>query len=231
MHSEAFSVASAAKAQPFEHLSEIVRQAAQDVKAPASLREAMQNRFEPATSPGAQRSRLNRRTLLAGTGGALAAGLAAFAILPRMQDTDPVETFISDFETFLLKDRTVDVTETDMVQLAGWYGNKLPFSLPPVSSQEGHVKLVGGRLCWLLHRRLASLSYETKQGPIVLYIMNAKGIDIPPGKDKPDIGHSVSWHRSSGKTCLIWSSEDLLFVMVGTQEVHNLMSIARTLIS
>ena len=169
--------------------------------------------------------------MLAGSGGALAAGLAAFAFLPRLGKIDPVDTFFRDFETFLLKDQALDVAATDMVQLAGWFGDRLPFELPPVGANEGDVKLVGGRLCWLLDRRLASLSYESAHGPVVLYIMSAKGIDAPDGRDRPEIGHSVSWHRSTGKASLIWSSEELLFVMVGSQEVHNLMTIAQALTS
>ena len=222
-----------------EHLNRMVRQTAKAVDAPEGLRLAAENRFgsnyedtqRSLSSSDGWRRRPNRRALLAGLGGALAAGLAAFAIVPRLGKVDPVETFFQDFETFLLKDRALDVTGTDMVQLAGWFGDRLPFDLPPVSSREGDVKLVGGRLCWLLDRRLASLSYETANGPIVLYIMSAKGIDAPAGRDKPKLGHSVSWHRATGKACLIWLSEELLFVMVGNQDVHKLMSIASALTS
>lgn len=227
----------ARRVEQLEYLNQTVRQAAVTVDAPERLRQATEARFAPlnddaqpslSSSYGSGR-RLNRRALLAGSGGALAAGLAAFAIIPRLGKIDPVETFFRDYETFLLKDRALDVTATDMVQLAGWFGERLPFDLPPVSSSEGDVKLVGGRLCWLLDRRLASLSYDTAHGPVVLYIMSAKGIDAPAGRERPEIGHTVSWHRSSGKASLIWSSEELLFVMVGAQEVNNLMSIAQAL--
>ncbi|NNE22218.1 MAG: hypothetical protein HKN11_06365 [Rhizobiales bacterium] len=229
----------AREVERLEHLNQMVRQSARAVDAPERLRLATENRFgagfEPpqrslSSSEGSRR-RLNRRALLAGTGGALAAGLAAFVIVPQLGKFDPVETFFHDYETFLLKDRALDVTASDMVQLAGWFGNRLPFALPPVSARQGDVRLVGGRLCWLLDRRLASLSYETAQGPVVLYIMSAKGIDAPAGRDKPEIGHSVSWHRSAGKASLIWSSEELLYVMVGNQDVHKLMSIASALTS
>lgn len=229
----------AREVERLEHLNRMVRQTAEAVEAPERLRRNIEKRFgtghEDAqrsfSSSDGSRRRLNRRALLAGSGGALAAGLAAFAIISRLGRIDPVETFFSDYETFLLKDRALDVAATDMVQLAGWFGDRLPFDLPPVSSKRGDVRLVGGRLCWLLDRRLASLSYETPHGPVVLYIMSAKGIDAPTGRDKPELGHSVSWHRSTGKACLIWSSEELMFVMVGTQDVHNLMSIARALTS
>jgi anti-sigma factor RsiW len=218
----------AREVERLEHLNQVVRLTGLAHDAPESLRLATENRFNinnedaqrSVSSSDGSRRRLNRRVMLAGSVGALAAGLAGFAIIPRLGRVDPVETFF-----------TLDVAATDMVQLAGWFGGRLPFDLPPVSAKEGDVKLVGGRLCWLLDRRLASLSYETAQGPVVLYIMSAKGIDAPAGHDKPEIGHSVSWHRSTGKASLIWSSQELLFVMVGSQDVHNLMSIARALTS
>lgn len=229
----------AREVERLEHLNRVVRQTGLTNDAPESLRLATENRFNinredaqrSVSSSDGSRRRLNRRAMLAGSAGALAAGLAALAIVPQLGKIDPVETFFRDYETFLLKDRALDVAATDMVQLAGWFGDRLPFDLPPVSSSEGDVKLVGGRLCWLLDRRLASLSYESAHGPVVLYIMSAKGIDAPDGRDRPEIGHSVSWHRSTGKASLIWSSEELLFVMVGSQEVHNLMTIAQALTS
>ena len=225
--------------EKLERLNRAIRQTALSIEAPQSLRDATENRYlgnanddqDAAVSSAAPSRLLNRRAMLAGTGGVLAAGLATVAILPRLDDASPVDTFFHDYETFLLKDRALDVTETDMVRLAGWFGDRLPFKLPPFSSSAKNVKLVGGRLCWLLERRLASLSYDTAQGPVVLYIMNANGIDLPKGQDKPEIGKEVSWHRSSEHACLMWSSDDLLFCMVGAQDVHNLMSIARVISS
>ncbi len=218
-------------------LNRLLRSSGRDVEASAALRATIARRYSTENTPSASaRRRLNRRTFFAGAGGALAAGFAALIVVPRLSGIgdaglDPVGTFFHDFETYLLKDRALDVTETSMVQLAGWFGDRLPFALPPVASSGNSVKLIGGRLCWLMERRLASLSYETDAGPVVLYIMDANGIETPPGRDAPDIGKALSWHRSDDHTCLIWNSEQLLYVMVGTQEVHKMMSIARSLVS
>lgn len=175
-----------------------------------------------------------RRRALIGAGGLLAAGIAAVAIGPTFFSApgaaDPVDTFFRDFETYLLKDRAVDVSETNMVQLAGWFSDRLPFALPPIGSSGGGAALIGGRLCWLLDRRLASLSYETADGPIVVYVMDADGIALPEGRETSEIGDQLSWHRSKASTSLMWRSGDLLVVMVGTQEVRRLMTIAQSLV-
>lgn len=234
-------------AREVHHLEEVdrlVRGRALEVRAPESLRDSVAEQFgfeseENEAAPGLsqpRRSKLSsRRALLAGTGGLIAAGLATVFVVPRLgvltgSDSDPVRTFFRDFETYLLKDRAIDIAETDIVRLAAWFSARVSFSLPPISSAKADARLVGGRLCWLLERRLASLSYETDDGPLVFYVMNADGIDLPAGRENSDIGEHLSWHRSGGNTSLMWKSDGLLIVMVGTQELHKLMTMARTLV-
>ena len=210
-----------------EELNLIARAAGRQVEAPQRLRQKVEERY--AVDAAKNSSRFSRRRLLAGSG-LLAAGLAAVTFAPRLgNDLDPVETFFRDYETFLLKDKTLDVHTEEMVKLAGWYGSKLPFDLPPVSSHHGETKLRGGRLCWLMHRHLASLSYDTPGGPVVLYIMHEKGIHVPDGRERPGLGSSLSWHRLNGNASVIWRSNGLLYVMVGAQDVHGLIALAGNL--
>ena len=229
-------------ARRMQAVDEIVRATGHEQQAPDRLRQAVVAKWgapadPPKVTAAPSRPRaLNRRGILAGFGGALAAGVAGLAIAPgffgaKPAAADPVETFFHDFETYLIKDRALDVTETEMVKLASWYGNRLSFELPPVGARSGDVRLIGGRLCWLMERRLASLCYESASGPIVLYVMNSKGIRVPHGRDQQGIGQQVSWHRSKGHGCVMWTSDQLFYVMVGTQDVHSLLNIARSIIS
>ena len=214
-------------------LNEILRQQADAEPAPESLRKAVAETYGlPGT---AETQPLGRRRFLLGAGGALAAGVAALAVVsnfqtPASQHESAVETFFHDFETYLAKDKSIDVAETSMIRLAQWFESRLPFTLPPVGSAAERTSLVGARLCWLLERRLASLSYEDPEGSMVLYIMKGDGIGIPEGKDDPSIGKNVSWHRSSGNTSLVWRSGELLYVMVSQLELRRLMSVARKLV-
>lgn len=223
-----------------EALNTTIRRAERSTEAPATLRQHVVDAFVSRDGEwaGSDRSslalparRLDRRAMLAWGGGALAAGLAGLIVLPRVWPNGPdtVATFIRDFETFLLKDKVIDVTEANMVRLAGWYGNRLSFALPPIAAQAGDVRLVGGRLCWLLERRLASLSYQTSLGPIVLYVMDKSGIPVPTSNTTAEFGESVSWHRADGHACIVWVNGDLLYVMVGDLDVQQLMATARSL--
>ena len=93
------------------------------------------------------------------------------------------------------------------------------------------ARLIGGRLCWLLERRIVSLSYETNDGPVVLYIMNADGIVVPRSNHAANFGAKLSWHRLQRHASLIWRNGKLLYVMVGPLEVRRLMTIARSLVA
>ncbi len=217
-------------------LGDALRQQAESDAAPQSLRAAVSAKYGLAMSAEAGRAATaGRRRFLLGAGGALAAGLAGVAVVsnvqtPGIQHEGAVQTFFHDFETYLAKDKAIDIAETSMIRIAEWFGSRLPFELPPVGSSAESASLVGGRLCWLLERRLASLSYEAPEGSMVLYIMKGDGIAIPEGREDPAIGKNVSWHRSAGNTGLIWRSGGLLYAMVSQLELRRLMAVARQLV-
>lgn len=230
----------AKSADQLEKLNETLREHGKAITAPASLGSAVADKYgiseRGAKSAGGPRPDvLGRRSFMIGAGGTLAAGVAGFGVVsnfstPATRPESAVETFFHDFETYLAKDKAIDISETSMVRLAQWFGSRLPFQLPPVGSAGQIASLVGGRLCWLLERRLASLSYEGQDGSMVLYIMSADGIAIPEGQEDATLGQNVSWHRSAGNTSLVWRSNELLYVMVSQFEVRRLMSEARALV-
>lgn len=224
----ATDVAIANRIDELTRLRDALRAHATHASASMSLRSAIGESFGSDSAQFAA-----RRRWLMGAGGALAASVAGVSSYLLLRDRNPLGdvagTFIQDFETYLLKDRALDIRETDLLKIAQWYQSRLPFSLPPVGSSGGGASLVGGRLCWLLERRLASLSYESGNGPIVLYITQAQGIELPAGGDNARIGKDVSWHRSARSSSVIWRSGDLLLAMVGNQEVSKLMAVAESI--
>ncbi len=224
----------AEEAGRLEKLNEMLRAHGDEVAAPASLRTAVGRKFGIRAN-GVRPGMPGRRAFLIGAGGTLAAGVAGLAMVfqfstPATRHESAVETFFHDFETYLAKDKAIDIAETSMVRLAQWYGSRLPFELPPVGSSGQGASLIGGRLCWLLERRLASLSYEGEDGSMVLYIMKADGISVPEGQADTALGRNVSWHRSAGNTSLVWRADELLYVMVSQLEVRRLISEARALV-
>lgn len=231
----------AQSAEELKTLNAMLQDHGNEVTAPDSLRAAIAQKYDLDTTGsrrvnGPKLGMPGRRSFLLGAGGTLAAGVAGLAIIsnfgiPATRPESAVETFFHDFETYLAKDKATDIAETSMIQLAQWFGARLPFELPPVASAGENASLVGGRLCWLMERRLASLSYESQDGSMVLYIMRSEGINVPEGQDDQSLGQNVSWHRSAGNSSLVWRSNQLLYVMVSQFEVRRLMSVARALVS
>lgn len=223
----------AAQVERLESVNQQLREHRPTTLAPETLHESLaQLTGEPdALIP------TRRRWLIAG-GAALAAGVAGVTSIrlhrQSVIDTQThivTDTFFKDFETYLVKNRTLDIQERNLVRIAQWYKPRLPFQLPPISSSGAGASLIGGRLCWLLERRLASLSFDTPKGPVVLYISQADGLDMPEGGKSEKFGRNVTWHRSRSNTSLIWTRDGLLMAMVSTQEISSLKRIARSIIS
>jgi|GEM_PF-5774283 len=224
----------AARVEKLEAVNEQLRTNARSTLAPESLHDSLSQLVNGPT----QAVPNSKRHWMIGGGAFVASAIAGVAglRLHRQFSADAhanlvTETFFKDFETYLVKDRTLDIEENDLVKIAQWYEPRLPFRLPPVSSSGAGASLIGGRLCWLLERRLASLSFDTPKGPVVLYISQANDLKLPPGGKRESFGSDVTWHRSRSNTSLIWKIDDLLMAMVGTQEISGLKRIARSIIS
>ena len=228
----------AAKVNKLQAVNQHLRANALSPRAPESLRDSLSELTDGPTKPSHSSLPNSRRGWMIGGGAFLAATVAGVASVRLHQQFSAhpktnlvAQTFFKDFETYLVKDRTLDVHETDLVKIAQWYEPRLPFRLPPVSSSGAGASLVGGRLCWLLERRLASLSFDTPKGPVVLYISQANDLDLPTGGKPESFANDVTWHRARSNTSLIWKTNDLLMAMVSTQEISGLKRIARSIIS
>ncbi len=225
----------AKEALRLEQLTLLLRDEFGTETAPDSLRASVDELSnQPVSVAAPSPAFLNKRRFLIGAGGTLAAGIAGFLLLPSVRtslsgSTDLVQTFFEDFETYLLKGKVVDVAEQDMVALASWYEARLNFPLPPLRSQGDGIALTGGRLCWLLHRRLASLSYNGEDGPMLLYVMKADELELPSGENYDALGSEFSWHRHGSKTGVVWKSHGLVFALIGSRELKRMEEIAVSL--
>ena len=225
----------AKEALRLEQLTLLLRDELGAETAPDALRASVDElRGEAGPAAASAPSVFGRRRFLVGAGGALAAGVAGLLLLPSVQthfsgEADLVQTFFEDFETYLLKGKVVDVAEQDMVALASWYEARLNFPLPPLRSHGDGIALTGGRLCWLLHRRLASLSYNGEDGPMLLYVMKADELRLPSGEQYDALGSEFSWHRHGSKTGVVWKSHGLVFALIGNRELKRMEEIAVSL--
>ena len=230
--------ACAAELLALEDLNRALRTERDEVTAPPVLRDRVQKVLRgqvvdgmpvpPATSKSAP----TRRNLGIAAIGALAAGLAGVAVVPRLltsrlDSEDIAATLIRDFETFLFAERVLDFTEQDPAAAVAWYRDRLAFELPRLPAELDGFRLRGGRLCWLLDRRLASFSFETDEESLALYVMPSEGTVLAEEGIPQSARPEPSLYRQDRFTNVIWRDGELVFGLVGETATGRVEAIAR----
>lgn len=189
------------------------REAALRVKAPPSLLSRLDDL--DAAQPAPKDVGVSRRGLFAGF--AVAASVAAIgsaaALRLRKNSADMSMPVFGDFATHLAADGRLDLAETNPQTVADWFSPKVPFALPRLASLS-EVDLVGGRLCWLLDRRIAAFNYDRGGEAIGLYVADATGLTASnselPSADEPALHIS-----QAGLNGAFWRDGEIAHALVG----------------
>lgn len=216
-----------------ETLDHLLRETMTAEVAPRDLRQRVLAQAENCLAPPSRAPlSVGRRGFVFAAFGALAASAVVFTVGPRLlawreSRHQIVSTLISDFETFLFAERVLDFTASEVAGAVDWYGSKLDFQLPAFPVEPGGNRLIGGRLCWLFGRRLASLSFEGADGALALYVMSADGLALPENQ----AGLDVSVHRKGRFTNVVWRQGDLAIGLVGDGPSGRVEQVAQILLN
>jgi len=176
--------------------------------------------FGPQDAP-----RSSRRKVLAGMG--MAACLGGLGLLMRPSsgtgEADFRDAVLGDFATYIAADKPLDIAAVDAVRVVPWISARVPFVLPDRVAPDG-ATLLGGRLCWLVGRRLAALNFEVEQAPIGLYIAGAEGLT-----GLPEEGTLPVEGARDGLQGAFWRERGLALGIVGTLPASRLSTLAQTL--
>jgi len=207
-----------------------LRQLAVDNRAPDDLWPRMSDRLDRAEerSPRAsidQRQPLTRRRVMwAASAAALGTVVVGTQHLLPLSSVEPVIAEpVQDFITFRLSGRTEDFVSHDAIALARWAESRTTFALPPLQQWLGDYQLTGGRLCWLLDRRLAGISYARDDEKTVVYVMDGAGLSIPTSGKPLDVDTRVRIHHYKGHGVAVWREHDLIYVVVARNETLNVL--------
>ena len=192
----------------------VSREAAIRIKAPESLL----NRLDDidAAKPAPQSAPVSRRRLFAGFAAAASvAAIGSVAALRQRNSDDLSVAVFGDFATHLAADKHLDLTETNPQAVVDWFAPKVPFPLPRLASLS-EVNLIGGRLCWLLDRRIAAFNYDRDGEALGLYVADASGLTcqhnaLPGAADAPtrisqDGLHGAFWRDGQIAHALVGQS-------------------------
>lgn len=136
---------------------------------------------------------------------------------------------VNDLITYRVSHRPLDFESGDPHAISEWWADKLDFRPPaPVAEIDGY-RLVGGRLCYFLNRRLSALMYRKDEHVVSLYVMSSEQLELPGGAYERIDGWKVSVHEHKGYTSLIWEEGSLAFALVGDLSSKELLRAANDL--
>ncbi len=201
-----------AHADTIRRLDFAAREAAVRIKAPAGLRSRLDD--IDAARPAPQADGVSRRRVFAGF--AAAASVAAIGSVAALRQRDSGDLSVAvfgDFATHLAADRNLDLTETNPQAVVDWFSPKVPFDLPRLASLS-EVDLVGGRLCWLLDRRIAAFNFNRGSEALGLYVADSDGLTCQHAA-LPQADESPMLLSDGGLNGAFWQEGAIAHALVG----------------
>jgi len=138
---------------------------------------------------------------------AVAAGIAAFVVLPRTDRDHPaalMDQLVAGHIRSLMANHLTDVTASDQHAVKPWFQGKLDFAPPVIDLADQAFALAGGRLDYIGGRAVAALIYRRRAHVINVFIWPGRATS--PGALTHDGFNMVEW-RAGDLT--FWAVSDL----------------------
>lgn len=162
-----------------------------------------------------------RRFIGASIAATLALGAGSAWLLKQTQSSSSlVAETVRDYETFQLRGGLLDVKASDSEDVMQWMSARLDFNLPADIATSDEYAIVGGRLCSFLNRRLAFFHYQKNSRDLALYVMKARGLQIPAK------GSLSVVTTDKGLSAVTWQRDDLVYVLLSELPEHELTQFA-----
>lgn len=196
------------------------------LRAPAP--EAMWQRVQEGLDQAeAQRRRRRRWVAVAASLAVLAIGVGAFYFGAPSRAREVVAETVDDHIRYLLRPETsLDMATSDPKLLSQWFQGRLDIGVHIPSLERAGLQLRGGRVCYLLDRRVAYLMYEKEGRRYSLFVMDQAGVHFPKGKDLALDGHRICLSSYKGYNLAVWEAHGLLYSLVADQAPEQLVEIA-----
>lgn len=209
-----------ARVEDLRMLGDSIRSELGDMRAPSDLWARIEAELEPAddhrklAEPAAWWWRDVRSMALAASV-ALAIGMSATVGWWQLRSDHSIVTApVQDFTTYRVSGRSLDVESSEPSIVKAWFEEKLTFELPAIEPRIAGFDLVGGRLCWLLERRISALAYKRGDQKIAVYVMADHDLSLPEASFAPELRISRSVHEVDDVNTMIWQSDGLVYAVV-----------------
>jgi anti-sigma factor RsiW len=204
-------------------INKAVRARETHVRAPATLTAWIDAQRRPVDR------RISRRQALGGLALAASVAVGVFVLTRSLDGRQEMKTTLfRDFATLAAADGSLDFVESDPARVLAWFEPRVPFALPRFMEIE-NIGIRGGRLCWLLERRVAAMHLETRDKGTCLYIADANGLLLDDGISLPAAGSDPVVLSEGGIAGAFWRNSSVALGLVGERSGAQIAELAQRL--
>jgi anti-sigma factor RsiW len=151
----------------------------------------------------------------------------------RLQSPDPnrptsrlIAELVDDHIRYLTAEGATQIETDDPADAERWFVDRIDIAVNLPRFTEPSMVLRGGRLCYILERRVALLFYDRGGERLSLFVMNPSGFTEPDrGRVNSNERRFVADSRKGYKT-LCWERSGVVFALVGREELEALVKSA-----
>ncbi len=136
-----------------------------------------------------------------------------------------VEAPVEELKAFVDSRRPLDVATTDLGKLRQWFQGKINYAIPEPEIRDG-VRLVGGRLCFFLERRIASMMYQADGRVLSLYVIPEDSHLMSMESEYKVAGEYVRLKRLGAYTQVMWQRNKIVYALVGDLPATQLLDLS-----
>lgn len=132
-----------------------------------------------------------------------------------------VSLLIQDQIASQMRENPFDVQTSDRVQLEQWFAKRVDFAVSIPLTQDAALR--GGRLCYLLNKRVAFVVFEKESKLISAYILDGDGIDLSSlGQTASKNAKRFCRWSERGFNAILWNSNGLIYALVSSIDPDEL---------
>lgn len=129
------------------------------------------------------------------------------------------------------QDGGLNLVTADPRAMSEWFRGRLDIGVSAPPFQGADLRLVGGRLCYLLDRQGAHMVYRQGAHVICLFVFDQHDLSLPHGREAVSAGHPIRLTAYKGFNVAVWEDRGLIHALVADVPQDNLKALAASILS
>ncbi len=217
-----------------ERLQQLLHKKLSGVVTPPAIRESLLDQLAAMKRPSQKPERSVKKQRLLWAAALTVIVVGGLLFLAKLNDAredtahELASLLIQDHIEIQLRENPLDIETSDKRQLEQWFTKRVDFAVNVPTIQNASLR--GGRLCYLLKKRVAFIVFEREAKPISAYLLDGGGIDLP-ALDQLSSSDGRSFYRDSdhGYNAVLWKSGGLIYAFVSSIDCAELERLAARL--